>query len=328
LYSDPVSGGYAFTFEANCKSNFQSVMNYMFQVDLLDGNLDYSEQSQTTLNESLVPSAGVLSGSFYPTTKWYSLSKPLVGSAATSHCDGTPILAKESPMYRLEGPASTITWVVNQDINFDGTTETSLDGYNDWSPIDPRQVGIDLRQVGATGNDFWSGGSSRVGGGSSRVGGGSSRVGGGSSRVGGGSSRVGGGSSRVGGGVGEIDFRAANSVVRAPSGLTATLGPQNSALLKWTAPSFAQGLITGFNVYRSKNGGPFAQLPPTPTKPVPAGTPLPLLSTFTTFTDTTVSCVSGNYTYFVTTVITDTAATGTAGTTRESLASNLSTCGR
>ena len=132
----------------------------------------------------------------------------------------------------------------------------------------------------------------------------------------------------MGGGVGEIDFRAANSVVRAPSGLTATLGPQNSALLNWTAPSFAQGLITGFNVYRSKNGGPFAQLPPTPTKPVPAGTALPLSSAFTTFTDTTVSCVSGNYTYFVTTVITDTAATGTTGTTRESLASNLSTCGR
>jgi hypothetical protein len=326
LYSDPVSGGYAFTFEANCKSNFQSVMNYMFQVDLLDGHLDYSEQDQNTLDESHVSPPGVLSGSL--TTKWYSPTRPLVGSAATSHCDGTPLLPTDSPMYRLEGPASTITWAANQDINFDGIIEPSLDGYNDWSHIDPRQVGIDLRQAGATGNDFWSGGSSRVGGGSSRVGGGSSRVGGGSSRVGGGSSRVGGGSSRVGGGVGEIDFRAANSVVRAPSGLTATLGSQNSALLNWTAPSFAQGLIAGFNVYRSKNGGPFAQLPPTPTKPVPAGTPLPLSSTFTTFTDTTVSCVSGNYTYFVTTVITDTAATGTTGTTRESLASNLAPCSR
>ncbi len=314
-------GGYSFTFEANCKSNFQSVMNYMFQVDLLDGNLDYSEEVLSTLHENVATAAGVLSGA--STTKWYSPIKPLVGSAATSHCDGTPLSPLTDPnptMYRLEGPASSISWAANQDINFDGATESNLDGYNDWS-------NIDLRQVGATGNDFWSGGSSRVGGGSSRVGGGSSRVGGGSSRVGGGSSRVGGGSSRVGGGVGEIDFHAANSVVRKPSGLTATLSTQNSALLQWTPPTFAQGLITGFNVYRSKNGGPFAQLPPTPTKPILAGTPLPLPTTLS-FTDTTASCTSGNYTYFVTTVITDTGASGTNGATRESLASNLAACGK
>ena len=318
-------GGYAFTFEANCKSNFQSVMNYMFQVDLLDGNLDYSEQDLTTLNEHLMSPAGVLSNSRYPTTMWYSPTKPLVGSAATTHCDGTPLSPQTDPnptMYRLVGPASTITWAPDQDINFDGVIETgvtALNGFDDWP-------NIDLRQLGATGNDFWSGGSSRVGGGSSRVGGGSSRVGGGSSRVGGGSSRVGGGSSRVGGGVGEIDFRAANSVVRKPTGLTVTLGPQNSAVLTWTPPTFAQGMITGFNVYRSKNGGPFIQLPPTPTDPI-AGTPLPLPTTLS-FTDTTASCTSGNYTYFVTTLITDTSATGTNGATRESLGSNMAPCGR
>jgi hypothetical protein len=228
-------------------------------------------------------------------------------------------------MYRLDGPASTITWAANQDINFDGAIESgqqSLHGFDDWDHID-------LRQVGATGNDFWSGGSSRSGGGSSRSGGGSSRSGGGSSRAGGGSSRAGGGSSRSGGGVGEVDFRAANSVVRKPAGLGVTLGPQNSAVLAWTAPTFAQSLIAGFNVYRSKNGGPFVLLqPPNPTKPIPAGTPLPLSSAFTTYTDTTASCTSGNYTYFVTTVITDTGATGNAGATRESLPSNQATCGK
>jgi hypothetical protein len=215
-------------------------------------------------------------------------------------------------MYRLEGPSSTISWALNQDINFDGTTEASLQGFDDWS-------NIDLRQVGATGNDFWSGGSNKVGGGTNKVGGGSNKVGGGSNKVGG-------GTNKVGGGVGEVDFRAVNSVVRKPSGLTATLASQNSALLQWTAPSFAQSLITGFNVYRSKNGGPFSLLPPNPTVPVPAGTPLPLSTTFTTFRDTTASCSSGNYTYFVTTVITDTGATGTNGAIRESLASNLATC--
>jgi len=315
-------GGYSFVFEANCKSNFRTVMNYLFQVDLLDGNLDYSEEPLLTLHENVATPAGVLSGS--ATTKWYSPIQPLVGSFATSHCDGTPLSPLTDPnptMYRLEGPSSTLSWALNQDINFDGTTESDLQGFDDWS-------NIDLRQLGATGNDFWSGGSSRVGGGSSRVGGGSSRVGGGSSRVGGGSSRVGGGSSRVGGGVGEIDFRAANSVVRKPSGLTATLASQNSVLLKWTPPTFAQSLITGFNVYRSKNGGPFSLLlPPGPTDPVPTGTPLPLPTTLS-FTDMTASCSSGNYTYFVTTVITDTATSGTTGTPRESLASNLATCGK
>jgi len=311
-------GGYSFIFEANCKSNFQSVMNYLFQVDLLDGNVNYSSRALTALNESVVPAPGILSDSIYLNTKWYSPVQPLVGSAATSHCDGTPISAtdqpKVQPMYRLDGLASTITWAANQDINFDGTIEASLDGFDDWSSID-------LRQVGATGNDFWSGGSSRVGGGSSRVGGGSSRVGGGSSRVGG-------GSSRVGGGVGEIDFRAVNSVVRKPSGLTATLTTQNNALLQWTAPAFGQGLISGFNVYRSKNGGPFSLLlPPGPTVPVPAGTPV-LSALFTSFTDMTASCSSGNYTYFVTTVITDTANSGTMGTVRESLPSNQVTCSK
>ena len=304
LYSSPVAGGYmngtyavpdggySFVFEANCKSNFRTVMNYLFQVDLLDGQLDYSEDVLPVLHEN-VATAGVLSGP--STTKWYSPVQPLVGSAATSHCDGTPLSPLTDPnptMYRLEGPSSTLSWAQNQDINFDGATESALQGFDDWS-------NIDLRQVGATGNDFWSGGSSRVGG----------------------------GSSRVGGGVGEIDFRVSNSVVRKPADLTVTLGPQNSAILTWTPPTFAQGLIAGFNVWRSKNGGPFIQLLTTPTSPIPAGTTLPL-PTRLSFSDTTASCTSGNYTYFVTTVITDTAASGTAGATRVSLPSNQATCGR
>jgi len=335
LYSSPVAGGYmngaysavvpyggySFVFEANCKSNFRTVMNYLFQVDLLDGQLDYSEDKLTTLHEDVATAAGVLSDSAI--TKWYSPLKPLVGDAATSHCDGTPLSPLTDPnptMYRLEGPSSALSWAQNQDINFDGATESALQGFQDWP-------NIDLRQLGATGNDFWSGGSSRVGGGSSRVGGGSSRVGGGSSRVGGGSSRVGGGSSRVGGGVGEIDFRASNSVVRKPLDMTVTLGSQNSVIVTWTPPTFAQGLIAGFNVWRSKNGGPFIQLLTTPTSPIPAGTTLPLLTRLS-FVDTTASCTSGNYAYFVTTVITDTAASGTAGATRQSIPSNQATCGR
>ena len=117
-------------------------------------------------------------------------------------------------MFRLEAPANSMTWSANQDINFDGQIETSLDGYNDWASID-------LRQIGATGNDFWAAGGVL----SSKTGGGvlSSKTGGGvlSSKTGGGvlSSKTGGGvlSSKTGGGVGsEINTQTANSFVRIP----------------------------------------------------------------------------------------------------------------
>jgi len=275
LYRAPVTGGYSFAFEPNCKSNFQSVMNYMFQVDLLDGVVDYSEQDQTPLNESTSSSPGVLAGASYPTTKWYA-SNQLIGSPATRHCDGTPLLPTDPTMFRLEGPSSSIMWSANQDINFDGTIESNLRGYGDW-------LNTDLRQIGATGNDFWAGGSSRVGGGSSRVGGGSSRVGGGSSRVGG-------GSSRVGGGVGEINFQTANSVVRPPSKLTATLTSSNFVQLNWTAPTFGQ--ISSYNIYRGVNGATSVLYSTV------SGTP-----PSTTFTDQKTNCAT--FTYFVTAVLSD-----------------------
>src|SRR5262249_37776824 len=45
LYYD-TPGSYVPTLEPNCKPNYQSVMNYQFQIDLLDnGVLDYSEQA-------------------------------------------------------------------------------------------------------------------------------------------------------------------------------------------------------------------------------------------------------------------------------------------
>jgi hypothetical protein len=298
LSRTPVAaGGYTFTFEPNCKSNYLSVMNYMFQVDLLDGNLDYSEQVLPSLNESLASPVGILSN-FNQTTKWYAPNQPF-GSPATSHCDGSPITPNDpnKNMFRLAGPANTLTWSAIQDINFDGQIETSLDGYNDWASID-------LRQMGATGNDFWAAGGVL----SSKTGGGvlSSKTGGGvlSSKTGGGvlSSKTGGGvlSSKTGGGVGsEINTQAANSFVR-PSKITGgpTLTASNYVQFQFTAPTFGQSQIASFNVYRSVNNAApvlYANFP------VPAGTPLPL-PTFT-YTDQEVSCAT--YTYFVTTVFSD-----------------------
>jgi hypothetical protein len=51
-------GSYVATVEPNCKPNYQSVMNYMFQVDLLgpDGVLDFSSQRLGTLNENSLAS--------------------------------------------------------------------------------------------------------------------------------------------------------------------------------------------------------------------------------------------------------------------------------
>lgn len=288
LYRTPVTGGYTFSFEPNCKPNFQSVMNYLFQVDLLDGALDYSEDDLATLNESTAATSipSVLANASHPTTKWYALNQTF-GSPATSHCDGTTLLLTDQPSFRLQGPASSITWSANQDINFDGKIETALQGYSDWA-------NIDLRQIGATGNDFWAGGALpiKTGGGALPI-----KTGGGALPI-----KTGGGALpiKTGGGVGEITVQAANSIVRNPTNLAATLTPANTVQLSFSAPGFGQSLIASFNVYRSVNGAAFSK-PAYATVSV-AGAPLPLPNPLT-FTDTKVSCAT--YSYFVTTVLSD-----------------------
>jgi len=127
-----------FNFEPNCKPNFQSVMNYLFQVDLFGwcsglfraGNLSIldEELQASTSNPSLLgktlftqPSSGMLQINPF-------------GSPATSHCDGSPITndSQQKICFRLEAPASSMTWSANQDLDYDGTIEASLQGYSDW----------------------------------------------------------------------------------------------------------------------------------------------------------------------------------------------------
>ena len=222
-YDKPNS--YLPTVEPNCKPNYQSVMSYQFQVDLLDdGVLDYSEQGLSPLNESSLP-AGVTTSNgsalAYSTTKWYTPMQPAVGSAATSHCDGTPLSLLTDPnptMYLVGGTANPITpaWANGSDTNFDGTISASLRGYNDWA-------NLDLRQIGATGSDIL-GGTGKFG---------------------------------VGTGIGhgEITFVTANSTVRPARKLTAALtSPPRYIQLNWTAPTFGQ--ISSYNIYRAANGIP------------------------------------------------------------------------
>ena len=91
-YED-TAGSHALTYGGNCKPNYQSIMNYLFQIDLLPGKvLAFSGQALDTMDEG----AGSVTWTGTPTfpqTRWYvPWSSTVPGSPATRHCDGTPIL--------------------------------------------------------------------------------------------------------------------------------------------------------------------------------------------------------------------------------------------
>jgi hypothetical protein len=304
LYRTDLGGGnYSFSLEPNCKSNFQSVMNYLFQVYLLDGALDYSEQDLSTINESTAATSipSELANAIHPTTKWYAPNQAF-GTPATSHCDGTALLLTDPPSFRLQGLASSITWSANQDLNFDGNKMEALQGYNDWA-------NIDLRQIGASGNDFWAGGAlpfTKGTGGAlpfTKGTGGAlpfTKGTGGALPF----TKGTGGAlpfTKGTGGVGAISINlpTATSSVANPTNLSAMLTASNTEQLTFTPPGFPQGQMDHFNVYRTTTQ---AFSPPAyGTVPV-AGMPLPLPNPFN-FTDTKVACAT--YSYFVTTVLSD-----------------------
>ncbi|MFZ1012304.1 MAG: choice-of-anchor D domain-containing protein [Terracidiphilus sp.] len=158
LYYD-TPGSYIPTFEANCKPNFQSSMNYLFQLDGVGPTqaVAYSNQTLNTLNESqasqtteLVDTGVPGNPATFPTSAWYVPFTPgSTASPATLHCDGTPL--NNDAAYRVDAPIAPITppWSNGQDINFDGQLNTQMRGYND-------AANLDLRQVGATGGEFAS----------------------------------------------------------------------------------------------------------------------------------------------------------------------------
>ena len=306
IYYD-TPGSYVPTLEPNCKPNYQSVMSYQFQVDLLDdGVLDYSEQQLSTLNENGLPGGLTTtdgSALAYSSTKWYSPVPPSgVGSPVKSHCDGTPLSPNTDPdptMYLVEGAANPITpvsaWVSGSDVNFDGTISAALRGYDDWA-------NLDLRQIGATGSEIY-------GGGKLTVGTGKLTVGTGKLTVGTGKLTVGAGKLTVGTGVGELTFETANSSVRSPRNLTATqTTPPRYIQLSWFAPTFGQ--ISSYNIYRSTNGATAALISS-------------VLGTSLTFTDTAATC-GPTYSYFVTAVLANT--TPPQESVPSNITSAISTC--
>ncbi|RXH58100.1 Phage protein [Granulicella sibirica] len=156
LYYD-TPGSYVPTFEANCKPNYQSIMNYLFQLDLVGPNksVAFSNQTLNTLNETSAGSVKQLTDAAgnpatFPTSAWYvpyTLGSP--ASPATLHCDGTPLAGEAG--YRVDNSIAPITpaWTNGQDLNFTGTLQTQERGFNDLT-------NMDLRQTGATGGEFAS----------------------------------------------------------------------------------------------------------------------------------------------------------------------------
>ncbi len=320
---------YTPSIEPNCKSNHQSVMNYLFQVDLLDnGTLtnvpDYSGQTLSTLNESTAASSPFPNPTSYQSTSWYLPT--VLGTPATQHCDGTALLSTDKRMSRVTGPTSSLFWSAGQDINFDGNGNESMRGHNDWSGT-PTMPGIDLRQISATGTLSAPGLGGRLGGGGGlggRLGGGGGvgglldGAGGLAGKLGGGGGLAGklggggglGGRLGGGGGVGELNRSTANSVTRPPRNLTASEEVSARFIdLSWAPPTFGQ--VGAYRIYRSADGGTTFTLIAT----VPGNQP--------SYRDT-VTCKPTGYQYRVTAVLAGTFPTFPPGPTegQESVPSN------
>jgi Metallo-peptidase family M12 len=161
----------------NCQPNYESVMNYAFQVHGLtvkslnvpvggfqpnDSVIDYSREvlpgvNETTLNES----TGL--GTMNYATAWHvnrnaTLLASVGSTALRRHCDGSFLSSQEfldysngNGMVRVESSTRTapIDWNMNgtadtgvsQDITFNGVKNTLSVGPNDWTQLDLRQVG-------------------------------------------------------------------------------------------------------------------------------------------------------------------------------------------
>jgi hypothetical protein len=320
-YNTPNS--YVPTVELNCKPNYQSVMNYTYQIDLLDpgnGNVvpDYSGQGLASLStiDKEAGGSSPFGGNLPYLDAWHGTAAQ-VGFATGApgilkfHCDGSPI-TDGAQDYRVARPATSFTWVPGQDINFDGVIpnpDETFHGYDDWTHTVPNTSGVDLRQIGGTGSlaaaAIAGGGRQIAGGGGRQVGagggqqfgaGGGRQVGaGGGRQVGaGGGQQFGAGGGRqvgAGGGLGDLNQSIANSFTRSARNLTASeANSPRKITLTWLAPTFGQ--IGSYNIYRALNGSNSFSVVGTVSGNPPA----------TTFTDNP-GCKTAGYQYYVTAVL-------------------------
>jgi hypothetical protein len=175
----PVDIGGTLQFQPNCKSNYLSIMNYLFQLrGLIDAGgvarIDWSRNVLPPLNKAnLNEFAGA--GTRPYRTSWFAprvlgtIGFALDIQAAKKHCSGSELSTDEEAeriagggLVRIDGTALTgpIDWNVNgtlsngvaQDINFSGPNSlapTVLTGSNDWANIRLNQVG-GRRNVGGS----------------------------------------------------------------------------------------------------------------------------------------------------------------------------------
>jgi hypothetical protein len=166
--------------EPNCKPNYLSSMNYLFQLrGLPDHNgaaqMDFSREAldgldETALRDGPLTASLMALGSRYR-TGWYApqgssyLKNAALGVApALKHCDGSDLKRDaqgnltEPAMVRVDAPSITgpIDWNANgdsmngpliQDINFDGTATPLNAGADDWAHLFLNQIGS-RRNVG------------------------------------------------------------------------------------------------------------------------------------------------------------------------------------
>jgi hypothetical protein len=147
----------------NCKPNYLSVMNYLFQLGGLmdaDGNphLGYSEADYDDVNEDTLSESYSVPGLFR--TAWYApWSDGDAGTPAKRFCNGLKFPEDTPPMARVDGSVvgGSIDWNndgdtadggLSQDVNFDGEPDgdeggptTLLTGFNDWAAVRLNQVG-------------------------------------------------------------------------------------------------------------------------------------------------------------------------------------------
>jgi hypothetical protein len=156
--------------EPNCKANYQSVMNYLFQVHglLLPGGtqtIDLSRQQLPSLNEGALSESSGLGGPTAYLPSWYApagtsfIDAALGTSPAGRFCDGTPVPTGGPAYVRIDGTSTAGTpldWngdgIINgpdsQDANFDSIASQTFNGANDYATMDLRQVGA-RRAIGS-----------------------------------------------------------------------------------------------------------------------------------------------------------------------------------
>ena len=320
---------YTPTYEANCKTNVQSSMSYLFQFDLLQvpGQLngagtgplvvvDYSEDPPLlspelipTLTKSSPEGPGILNNLSYATTAAFELTSYAGGTSTSPHCDGTSLLSTDKPVTYVPFSPSAFFWssATGEDINFDGNTTDVLHPHNEWEGTPAQNgvgpaIGLNLQQVSAVGTISTIGPGGEAGGLKPAGGGGGLQPAGG----GGGLKPAGGGGGLKpagGGGLStEITHQEANSYARPPQGLSITEGASPRYInLSWFAPTFGQ--VVTYNIYQSSGTGSFSLRASVP-------------GSQTTYQDT-VTCNPAGYSYRVTAV-----TNNDAGQPQESVPSN------